>query len=131
MTYTNKDKKKFENCTHLITRGAPNSSSERYRIDGHNIFNPFIKINDDDFDDKSVVGVSVNGRRKNRLSFDKDLVKKAIDAQSWIVCDNEFNRNRDFNIGERELYDFLIKYGCRCYRNNHIHSVFRSPKQRK
>ena len=110
MYYTNKDKEKFANWTKLISRGAIGSSSHKYGLG--QVLDIFDKenINSGTYDYNDIVGISVNGSRRDRISFDKNEVLRAIKADATIITDNEFNRNRQFNIGERELAEFLIKH---------------------
>ncbi len=106
--YGKKDKIKFSICNKLITRGVWNSSSYKY---ANGIIKINVEINPTSFKKEDIVGVSVNGRRRGRLEFDKELVKKALEANATIVADNEKNRERDYNIGERELAEFLREEG--------------------
>lgn len=110
MDYLDKDRKKFSVCNAIITRGVTGSSSDKYK--NNNILRLNLEINKEEYSKKDVVGVSVNGMRKNRLSFDRKLVEKAIESGAIIVKDNDFNTNRQFNIGEKELELFLINMGC-------------------
>ena len=105
--YNDKDKAKFMKCTKLISRGVTGSSSDKYAkglildIDIHNI-NVTTYTTDD------IVGISVNGARANRVSFDRHLVDLAIKANvKYFITDNLYNRNRSFNVGEREVAEYL------------------------
>ena len=106
MSYENKDMVKFAGCNKLITRGAVGSSSHKYMF-----MNNKWDINTGDYTCDDIVGVSVNGNRANRLSFDSDEVYLAIEAGATIITDNNANRYRSFNVGERELAKFLIDWG--------------------
>ena len=112
MYYNDKDKVKFAKCNKLISRGAVGSSSHKYML-GQILDIEKSSINCGEYNEEDIVGVSVNGNRKGRITFDSDEVYKAIDAGSTIITDNEYDRNRPFNIGERELARFLAswKYG--------------------
>ena len=68
-------------------------------------------MNPETFESSDVVGVSVNGKRYGRISFDRNLVLAAIASKVTFVADNSAYRNNGFNIGEIELYDFLLKHG--------------------
>ncbi len=117
MSYLNKDIAKFSPCNKLITRGVTGSSSDKYRYT-----NPFgiaqQDINSLNFNSDDIVGVSVNGKRKSRLCFDSELVTKALLAGASIVTDNNYHRNRTFNIGERELAQMLMTYNVSYSENN-------------
>ena len=105
--YTDKDKKKFAVCDKLISRGAVGSSSWRYSQEGIGHIKPEM-VYCGHYTRNDVVGISVNGARKDRVSFDPSEVKKALEADSIVVIDNDYHANRHFNIGERELRQFLL-----------------------
>jgi hypothetical protein len=107
-----KDIEKFAVCNKLISRGVANSSSANYAN------NPLAYlgmssdcVNPTSFDSSDVVGVSVNGKRYGRISFDRALVLTAITARVTFVADNTAYRHNGFNIGEIELYNFLLNNG--------------------
>jgi len=106
--YERKDFIKFEVCNALITRGAPNSSSAKYAVEG--IKGLDLKLNPAVFSSTDIVGISVNGKRANRVSFDKGLLKVAIDAKCKFVTDSVYHTNRSFNVGEREVVEFLTDH---------------------
>ncbi len=107
--YQQKDIRKFSQCNKLITRGVAGSSSNRYRTS--NSFGIALEdINTPHYDCTDIVGVSVNGDRQGRLMFNSELVLKALNEGAKIVTDNNFHRNRKFNIGERELASMLNLY---------------------
>lgn len=112
MSYYDKDKVKFSVCDKLISRGATGSSSDKYSKDSTLLnFSPN-SINTTSYTNSDVVGISVNGKRPNRKTFDKELVDLAIEANVFsFVTDNSYNRNRYFNIGEREIAQYLIDQG--------------------
>lgn len=123
MNYLEKDINKFKVCNAIITRGAIGSSSDRYAKE--DILGLNLKINKTCYNNNDVVGVSVNGARKNRVSFDRKLVQEAIIAGALIVKDNIFNTNRSFNLGEKELEEFLINMGCVKIEENNIRSSWK------
>jgi len=110
MSYLIKDIKKFAICNKLISRGAINSSSYKYSR-GEILNIPLENINTAEYCSSDIVGVSVNGARKNRVSFDRDLLLLALKAKASIVTDNKYHRNRSFNVGEREVAKFLLENG--------------------
>jgi len=102
--YGKKDSSKFEVCTKLISRGVDGSSSHRYSR------HPL--CNTGNYNESDIVGISVNGKRKGRIGFDKsEIIKAAESGIKGFVTDNQFNRNRSFNIGEQELSVFLVSLG--------------------
>ena len=110
MNYQSKDFEKFAKCNKLITRGVVGSSSHKYMF-MHSKWD----INTGEYTCDDIVGVSVNGNRKNRVKFDSDEVYQAIDAGARIITDNQHNRERPYNIGERELAKFMVSYGCKYF----------------
>lgn len=102
-----KDLEKFSICNRLISDGCIGSSSYIYKFFG--IGNITVNnVNKEFYTKDDIVGVSVNGARPNRISFDKELIKKVAEAGARFVTDNLYNANRNFNIGERELASFLF-----------------------
>lgn len=102
MKYTDKDIEKFSICTKLISRGCIGSSSYNYSL------LPITNLTVYDVTD--IVGISVNGNRKNRLLPDYELIKTAMNVNVKFVTDNPYHRNRYYNIGEREVAEFLRSY---------------------
>ena len=123
MSYLKKDMDKFSVCNKLITRGAIGSSSDKYK--NPKILGLNLEINSNNYTDIDIVGVSVNGRRSNRISFSKNLVKLAIESGAMIVKDNDYHTNRSFNIGERELEAYLIQLGATKIKENNLRSIWR------
>ena len=97
--YQDKDKIKFKFCNKMISRGAIGSSSHKYSQANN--------ANTGEYTSTDIVGISVNGNRKNRVSFDTQELQLAIDANVIIVTDNLYHTNRSFNSGEREVAKFL------------------------
>jgi len=103
--YQLKDMQKFSNCNKLITRGALGSSSHKYRA-----MEDKWDINTGHYNESDIVGISVNGNRPNRVKFDEAELLLAIEEGVTFVTDTEFDRSRPYNIGEREIAEFLTKY---------------------
>lgn len=110
LKYLAKDKTKFKHCTKLITRGVAGSASSIY---SRKLFFPvsFKNINSTTYTSEDVVGISVNGNRPDRETFDKALVEAAADAGATFVTDSAKHTQRSYNIGEREVQDFLETLG--------------------
>jgi len=104
--YNDKDKIKFAKCNKLISRGAKGSSSNKYQL-GQILEIPISNINVDTYEPTDTVAISVNGARANRMKFNKTLIDLAISAKVTFITDNLYNRNRSFNIGEKEIADYL------------------------
>jgi hypothetical protein len=105
--YTSKDQAKSDRANAFIGRGSEKSSTAQYAKDWGGLANKGNYSSDD------VVFVSVEGNREGRLSFDKAEVDKAISAGVTFVVDGTQDRARDYNVGERELFDYLTEKGYR------------------
>lgn len=103
--YGRKDKLKSEIANKFIGYGAKGSSTDRYRKYFNNMANTG-KYNSTD-----IIFVSINGKRPNRIGIEayKNELTTAIKAGVTFVTDNPENRNRNYNIGEREIANFLRK----------------------
>lgn len=97
-----KDQGKARQANKFIGVGAPGSSTAVYAAGL-----PSEVVNCGQYVPTDIVFVSVNGARKNRRLFDQAEVLLAINAGAAIVTDSARDRYRDFNIGERELAEFL------------------------
>ena len=100
--YWTKDQDKAAFANKFIGRGAVGSSTAIYAAGL-----PREVVNCGEYVPTDVVFVSVNGARKNRRLFDQLEVMLAIEAGAAIITDSALDRYRDFNIGERELAEFL------------------------
>lgn len=105
--YTAKDQAKSNKATQFIGLGSQGSSTHQYSIDWGS------KANTGNYTADDVIFISINGKRKGRLDFNhiKALVNKAIEAGAKFITDNEYDRNREFNIGEREVATYLTQQG--------------------
>lgn len=115
-----KDEAKAKLATHFIGDGAEGSSTDIYRNDAESQGIPTNKK--EGYTKDSVVFVSMNGNRKNRKGIETivDSLKAAIEAGATIVTDTEENANRSYNIGEREVADFLKNNGYTYKKSNNI-----------
>ena len=100
--YWFKDNAKASRANKFIGVGAPGSSTAVYAAGL-----PKKVVNCGQYTPADIVFVSVNGARKNRRLFDQLEVMLAIEAGAAIVTDSARDRYRDFNVGERELAEFL------------------------
>lgn len=100
-----KDQKKADKANKFIGRGSSKSSTNQYAQDFGDAANTGVYSADD------VVFLSVEGNRTGRLPLDRSELKKATDAGATIITDIEADRNRPYNIGEREAAEFLAKQG--------------------
>ena len=100
--YWVKDQAKAAFANKFIGVGAPGSSTAVYAAGL-----PREVVNCGEYVPTDVVFVSVNGARRNRVLFDRDEVMLAVQAGAKIITDSASDRYRDYNIGERELAEFL------------------------
>lgn len=101
--YGEKDKVKAKPCNKFIGRGSSQSSTQYY---ADNL--PKDIVNCGDYTDTDIVFVSVEGNRRGRLTLDYVELYKAVSKRVRFVSDNKYNRNRHYNIGERELASYLV-----------------------
>lgn len=99
--YLQKDLGKAKRADQFIGYGAPNSSTEAYRLAAGDLANTGI------YTPTSKVFISVNGNRPNAVRPPYDLIKKAIEARAILITDNPSDRSRSFNTGERSVAIFL------------------------
>lgn len=100
--YTAKDQLKANLATKFIGRGSEQSSTNQYAKDFGILANCGIYTANDK------VFVSTEGARKNRVPLQTNEVMLAINAKATIIADDPYNRNRPYNIGEKELEALLI-----------------------
>lgn len=100
-----KDQMKSNMATKFIGVGATGSSTESYRHSWGSLANCGKYTKED------VVFVSINGARFGRLSFPQEELLLAIRAGATILTDSPYDRERSYNIGEREVANFLAKQG--------------------
>lgn len=125
--YRKKDQVKFQRCTGIITRGAIGSSSYEYMKDSSIL--GITNINPTEFKDTDIIGVSVNGARRGRVTFDRKLVLAVLNAGAVIVKDNKAHTSRGYNIGEQELEKFLVENGAICFHDSETGSMWHRSKR--
>ena len=103
--YTQKDIEKARKCNVMIGRGSQRSSTNRYRAAFGKHANP------EEFSYMDYVFISAEGNRNGRLKPNFELLKKAIKAKVIFITDVPADRNRNYNIGEREVAEFLLENG--------------------
>ena len=105
--YTAKDQRKADAANKFIGRGSARSSTHAYAAAYGNNANCGVYKSDD------VVFISAEGNRRGRLDPDFDEIKRACDANARFITDSAANRARPYNIGERQVSEFLISQGYR------------------
>ena len=107
--YKAKDQAKSDKANKFIGYGAKGSSTAKYREAWGE------RGNTRTYTGSDVVFVSVNGRRKDRVKFKlegrqslaQQELQLALNAGATIITDNRADRTRGYNIGEREVAEFL------------------------
>lgn len=100
-----KDVKKFSTITKLISRGSDKSSSNAYANAAGDLANSGVYSNTD------IVGISAEGARGNRIAPDLEEIDRAVKADVTFVTDVKADRNRAYNVGEREVVAHLESRG--------------------
>lgn len=103
--YTQKDLLKAKKATKFIGQGSPASSTHKYRIAAGDLANCEVYSSED------VVFVSAEGARKNRISINTKELTIAANAGVTFITDTPTDRNRPYNVGEREVEDLLLSLG--------------------
>lgn len=105
--YTKKDQAKSDQATKFIGRGSERSSTAKYaKAWGE-------RANTGAYTSADVVFVSAEGNRSGRVSPDLDEIGRAVEARATIITDDKTNREREYNVGEREVAKFLHDSGYR------------------
>lgn len=105
--YTAKDQRKADVANKFIGRGSPRSSTNAYAAAyGDN-------ANCGSYTSTDVVFISAEGNRAGRVDPDFDEIKRACDANARFVTDDLANRMRPYNVGERQVAEFLTAQGYR------------------
>ena len=102
--YWKKDAKKAAVANKFIGIGGSGSSTAKYAAGL-----PSEVVNCMEYTDTDIVFVSINGARGNRVGIEAYIpyLKAAMEAGATIITDDGDNRNRPYNIGERELAKYL------------------------
>lgn len=101
--YFEKDLKKAKQSNCFIGRGSVASSTNKYMVAAGELANKGSYLQTD------VVFVSAEGNRRGRVVINKEELSKAISAGASFVTDKEYDRNRPYNVGEREVASFLME----------------------
>ena len=109
MNYLQKDIRKFSVCTHIQAYGVRGSSSWKYHREGVPTLN--LDNSMETVTLSSVVGLSANGNRPDGIAFPTVVLDQLATIGCVLITDNEFHRNRPYNIGEREIAAYLRTKG--------------------
>ena len=102
--YAEKDQRKANQCNKFIGRGSVRSSTHAYAIAFGANANCGHYFPDD------VVMLSVEGDRYGRKSIDSHELKLALVAGATIITDTYPDRQRPYNVGEREAVYYLLEH---------------------
>lgn len=105
--YTAKDQRKANAANKFIGRGSQRSSTHQYAKDYGQM------ANCGEYTSADVVFISAEGNRGGRLDPDFGEIKKACDANARFITDDPANRARSYNVGERQVAQFLASQGYR------------------
>ena len=105
--YTAKDQLKSNKANKFIGRGSARSSTNKYRIAWGEL------ANCGEYDNTDVVFISAEGDRLGRKPPDLNEILKATLAGAIMIIDVDKDRNRPYNVGEREVHQFLMSCGAR------------------
>lgn len=103
--YAQKDLRKATTATKFIGRGSLASSTNRYRLAAGDLANCGRYVATD------VVFVSAEGARRQRIPIDRGELTLAARAGVTFVTDAVPDRNRPYNVGEREVAALLLSLG--------------------
>lgn len=103
--YTAKDQVKANRANKFIGRGSLRSSTHAYAVALGSLANSGVYVHTD------YVFVSAEGARSGRLTPDYAEIDRAIAAGATFVTDNKPNRERAYNVGEREVAAYLTAHG--------------------
>lgn len=99
--YSAKDQVKSDKANKFIGAGSHASSTAAYALAWGD------RANCGRYESSDRVFLSVEGLRQGRLELNQVELKKAIDAGCKIITDVSYDRNRPYNVGEREAERFL------------------------
>ena len=105
--YTKKDQAKSDQATKFIGRGSDRSSTAKYAKAWGD------RANTGQYTADDVVFISAEGNRGGRVAPDFAEIGSAVNAGATVITDSKANRERDFNVGEREVAKFLTDSGYR------------------
>lgn len=112
--YVAKDQRKLELASHYVYCGSAASSSRKYwdQLFAHEAGNT-VDIGRAIFNVDHALYVSVEGARRGRYAYNPSsnawqAVDRFLSLGCVVIADNEYDRRRPYNVGERELEAHLI-----------------------
>jgi hypothetical protein len=104
-TYVAKDQAKADKANKFIGRGSESSSTAQYAKDFGAAANTGTYVSTDR------VFVSAEGKREGRVNPDRAELDKAVAAGVTFITDDAPNRERGYNVGERQIAKYLTENG--------------------
>ena len=106
--YAAKDAAKAAISTKYIGRGSDRSSTNAYRIAIGKA-----RANTGNYSADDVVWISAEGARGGRIEPDHAEIALACAARATFITDDAANRERSYNLGERQVSEQLHRAGYR------------------
>lgn len=103
-SYLAKDQDKANKANKFIGQGSPKSSTAQYALDFG------VAANCGNYSPEDVVFISAEGNRTGRLDPNFAEIVLATKAGASFVTDDEQNRQRPYNVGERQVAEFLMAH---------------------
>jgi hypothetical protein len=99
--YVVKDQAKADRANKFIGRGSDASSTAKYAASFGEL------ANTGNYTPSDVVFISAEGNRSGRVAPDFNEISRAIDAGATFITDVKADRERPYNLGEREVAEYL------------------------
>lgn len=99
--YLAKDQAKSDRATCFIGRGSVCSSTHRYMLAWGAL------ANKGSYTPHDIVFISSEGAREGRLQANFAEIRRACLEKARIITDDPADRERPYNVGEREVATFL------------------------
>lgn len=100
--YFGKDLAKAKRANKFIGRGSLASSTNKYATAAGGL------ANCGEYSALDTVFISAEGARRCRLKIDTTEINLAVKAKATFITDSAYDRNRAYNVGEREVEKFLL-----------------------
>ena len=101
--YLAKDQAKSDRATKFIGRGSSRSSTHRYMLAWGKLANCKAR----EYTRKDIVFISAEGNRLERVSPPWISIQTAMREGVTFITDIQADRERPYNIGERQVAEFL------------------------
>lgn len=103
--YVAKDQAKSDKANKFIGQGSERSSTNGYAKAWGD------RANSGEYVASDAVFVSAEGNRAGRVAPNLNELQRAMDAGATVITDDVANRQRPYNIGEREVASYLANNG--------------------